>query len=207
MATDLFLIFTGGDQPDSRIVDDLPRADMVIAADSGYDIAVDLGYRVDVLVGDMDSVTAEIPDHVVIERHPSDKDQTDLELALELCLREQPLRMVVVGGSGGRLDHELAIAGLLCSDRWPPTEIDWINGRARSHVIREPRTLHGDVGAILSLIPIGGNVTGLTTTGLKWDLTDATFTPGQTWGVSNVMRSPVTDIRLESGSLLAVFPR
>jgi thiamine pyrophosphokinase len=158
-------------------------------------------------VGDLDSIGAEhLPGHVVIERHPRDKDQTDLDLALELAMRDEPHRVVVVGGSGGRLDHELATASLICDERWSDVEMDWVSSRGRAHVIRRHRTVHGDVGATVSLLAVGGPVTGLTTRGLRWELNGARFEPGSTWGVSNVMQAPVADIRIGSGCLLVVFP-
>ena len=167
-----------------------------------------LGFRVDVLVGDLDSVeTAPIPRHVIVERHPVDKDQTDLDLALELAVREDPSRVVVIGGTGGRFDHEMSTVGLLCSDRWSVIdELDWVSSRSRAYVLRRRRILHGDVGALVSLIPVGGPVTGLTTNGLQWELDGDTFDAGTTRGVSNVMRAPVADIRIDSGCLLVVFP-
>lgn len=202
------LIFAGGALPQVDLADEIPTADLVVAADSGYDTAVHLGFRVDVLVGDMDSISsAPLPEHVIVERHPVDKDQTDLDLALELAMREDPLRLVVIGGAGGRLDHEVAIVGLLCSERWSPIEeLDWVSSRGRAHVVRRRRTLHGDVGTTVSLIPVGGAVTGITTTGLLWELHGATFEPGSTWGVSNVLRAPIADVRIDSGCLLVVFP-
>jgi thiamine pyrophosphokinase len=205
---EVILIFTGGDLPGLGVVEELPSADLIVAADSGYDVAVHLGFDVDLLVGDMDSVAASpIPDQVKVRSHPRDKDQTDLDLALELALGEQPERVVVVGGGGGRLDHEIATTGLLCSERWSSVdEIDWISSRGRAHVLRRRRVLHGDVGSTVSLIPVGGHVTGVTTSGLQWELTGATLDAGTTWGVSNLMRAPVADITIESGCLLVVFP-
>lgn len=205
---DVILIFTGGDFPDPEVVEELPSADLVVAADSGYDVALHLGFTVDLLVGDMDSISATpIPDGVKVHRHPRDKDQTDLDLAIELALQEDPERVVVVGGSGGRLDHEIATTGLLCSERWESImEIDWISSRGRAHVLRRRRVLHGDVGATVSLIPVGGAVTGVTTNGLQWDLAGALLDGGTTWGVSNLMRRPVADIAIDSGCLLVVFP-
>jgi thiamine pyrophosphokinase len=204
---DTILIFTGGDTPDLDIAGELPSADLIVAADSGYDLAIRLGYRVDVLVGDLDSIeTTPVPDHVIVERHPSDKDQTDLDLALELASREDPGRVMVIGAGGGRFDHELATAGLLCSERWAGIEeIDWVSSRGRAHVVRRRRILHGDIGALISLVPVGGAVTGITTRGLQWELGGEGLEAGSTRGVSNVMRAPVADIRVESGCLLVVF--
>jgi thiamine pyrophosphokinase len=204
---DTILIFAGGDPPEPDLAQEIPAADLVMAADSGYDAAVSLGYAVDVLVGDLDSiVTQTVPDHVIVERHPRDKDQTDLDLALELAMRDEPSRVVVVGGTGGRLDHELATASLICDERWAEIELDWVSSRARAHVIRRRRIVHGDVGAIVTLLAVGGPVSGLTTRGLKWELANATFEPGSTWGVSNLMQTPIADIKVGSGCLLVVFP-
>lgn len=199
------LIFAGGESLEPALAEDLPRGDLVVAADSGYDMAVELGYRVDVLVGDFDSIsTTDIPQHVIVERHPRDKEATDLELALELVNRESPTRIVVVGASGGRLDHELAVTGLLCSERWREIDIDWVSNRGIAFVIWNRRIIHGDVGATLTLIPVHGEATGVTTKGLRWELEDDRLPAGTTRGVSNVFESPVADIQVGSGCLLAV---
>ena len=203
---DTALIFTGGDPLPDSMIDEAPNADLVVAADGGYDQARLLGFQVDVVVGDMDSIqTPQLPKHVVVERHPVDKDATDLELALELVSREDPQRIVVAGGGGGRLDHELATAALLCSPRWAAVEeIDWLSSRGRGHVIRGRRILHGDRGETMTLIPLGGDSTGVTTKGLQWELQNETLPAGTTRGVSNILTGPVVDITVRLGCLLAV---
>jgi thiamine pyrophosphokinase len=201
------IVFAGGEPPPPDAVEDLPEAELTVAADGGYHVAMRLGHPVDVVVGDLDSV-GDIPRHVVVERHPEDKDATDLELALHLVLGHAPERVVVVGGTGGRHDHEMGTAGLLCSPRWERVEeIDWISARGRAHVVRGRRRLHGDVGATLSLIPQGGDATGVSTKGLQWELDDETLRHGTTRGISNRLVSPVVEISLDTGCLLAVFPR
>lgn len=202
------LLFAAGDPLPYHMLEELPRPDLVVAADGGFDSAIDLGYRVDVLVGDLDSLQEQsIPRHVVVERHPADKDATDLELALELVSRQGPERVVVVGASGGRLDHELATAALLCSERWDSIdELDWISARGFSYVVRGRRIIHGDPGALVTLLPMGDQVEGVHTKGLKWDLAGDTLPYGTSRGVSNVMRGPVADIRVEQGCLLVVVP-
>jgi thiamine pyrophosphokinase len=188
--------------------DELPLADLVVAADSGYDLAVASGFAVDVLIGDMDSIVSEvIPGHVIVERHPRDKDATDLELALGRVIEEAPERIVVVGGGGGRVDHELAVASLLTSDRWAGVdEIDWVTDRGWSHVVKRHRILHGDVGDLVSLIPMGGPAHGVDTSGLRWNLRKATLFHGTTHGVSNEFAAPVANVHVAEGCLLAVIP-
>jgi thiamine pyrophosphokinase len=202
------LIFAGGDSPTDSLADELPTAELIVAADSGYDLAVAQGFAVDVLVGDLDSIETEvIPTHVIVERHPTDKNATDLELALSRVLVEKPQRIVVVGGAGGRVDHELATAALLAGDEWADVEeIDWVTDRGWAHVIRGRRILHADVGSVISLIPMGGPAHGVTTRGLRWNLAGETLHHGSTRGVSNEFTGPVADIRVELGCLLAVLP-
>lgn len=201
------LIFAGGNPPAENLQNELPEPGLVVAADSGYDHALAAGFEVDVLVGDLDSIETEaIPSHVIVERFPEDKDATDLELALTRVAAETPERVVVVGGGGGRIDHELAVASLLCSDAWADFDLDWVTDRGWAHVIHDRRILHGDVGTIISLIPMGGAALGIHTRGLRWQLEGATLDHGATRGVSNEFIGPVADVRLAAGCLLAVIP-
>ncbi len=203
------LIFAGGDSPGPEVAEELPASDLTIAADSGYDRAVELGFKVDVLVGDLDSIETELmPNHLIVERYPVDKDATDLELAISRVLVEHPQRLIVVGGAGGRIDHELGTAQLLCSKRWSSIdEIDWMTGRGWSYVVHRRRTIHGDLGTTISLIPTGGDASGVSTRGLNWELENETLKHGSTRGLSNAFSSPVAEIAVSAGTLLAVVPR
>jgi thiamine pyrophosphokinase len=81
-ALDLVLVFAGGDPPPRSVLAEMASPDYVIAADSGLDHAVRLGVAVDLLVGDLDSVSADaIALAASVQRHPVDKDATDLAIA------------------------------------------------------------------------------------------------------------------------------
>lgn len=203
------IIFAGGIRVPPAAVDELPAPDLVIAADSGYQIALSLGYNVDTLIGDMDSVGPldDIPATTSIVRFPADKDATDLELAFELADRGQPQRIVLVGAEGGRFDHELSAVAMICSDRWRQVpEIDWVRSDSISHVIRDTRRVQGDPGDLFSLIPVGGDATGVTTTGLQWELKGDTLHAGSSRGVSNILLQTEALIQVSDGVLLGVFP-
>src|SRR5689334_19399915 len=86
---------------------------LVVAADSGLDLAEQLGIEPTLVVGDFDSVSeaalTRARERVAeIVEHPVAKDETDLELALDEVIARGADRIVVVGGAGGRLDHLLA---------------------------------------------------------------------------------------------------
>lgn len=203
------IIFAGGTRVPLSTVDELPRPDLVIAADSGYQIAQALGYEVDTLIGDMDSVGSldDIPSTTSIVRFPADKDATDLELAFELAVREQPQRIVLVGAEGGRFDHEISAFAMICSERWAHVpEIDWVRSDSISHVIRDTRRVQGDPGDVFSLIPVGGEASGVTTAGLQWELEADTLHAGSSRGVSNVLVQTEITVQVANGVLLGVFP-
>ncbi|REK22010.1 MAG: thiamine diphosphokinase [Actinobacteria bacterium] len=209
---DTILIFAGGDPIPLHLIEELPDSDMVIAADSGYSVAESLGLKVNTLVGDMDSVTDQVsldalPSSVSVVRHPEDKDATDLDLALELAAREQPHRVVLVGAEGGRFDHEVGAATTICDDRWAAIpEIDWVRSDSLVHVVRNTRRIQGDPGGLISIIPMGGEAEGVSTSGLKWELNEDTLSPGSSWGVSNRFARTEAVIRVQRGVVLAIIP-
>ncbi|HVR32124.1 MAG TPA: thiamine diphosphokinase [Acidimicrobiia bacterium] len=201
------LVVTGGDRVPAEATSGLLPADFVVAADSGLDHAELLGIRPDVVVGDFDSVSVEALERFdgPVERHPVAKDATDLELALRLAIARQPDRIVVIGGHGGRLDHFLANA-LVLTTVPAAIDVEWRAGGATIHVVRSRTEVEGSAGATISLVPVGGDVHGVTTRGLRWPLTDATLTSGSTLGVSNEFAERTAQIEVDTGTLLVVVP-
>jgi thiamine pyrophosphokinase len=183
----------------------------VIAADSGLEPAMKLGLDVAAVVGDMDSVdpavlTAAAEARIPIERHPEAKDATDLDLALEAALARRPDRIVVVTGTGDRLDHTLSLAQLLASPRTAGVEVEaWI-GEAHLSVIRHLTVLSGEPGDLVSLVPLHGPALGIVTEGLLYPLRGEDLAAGSTRGVSNELAAAEASVRLRSGVLVAVQP-
>jgi thiamine pyrophosphokinase len=205
------LVFAGGDPLDRRWVDALPRDAHVVAADSGLEQVHAHGLTAHLLVGDMDSVRDETREHAeqrgtVVEQHSTDKDATDLELALAAAKAAGATRMLVVGAGGGRLDHFLGNVVLLAAPEWAGIEVHALIGPAHVAVVRDRTTLRGTVGSTLSLLPAAGPALGISTTGLRWPLRDEDLHPGTTRGVSNEMTEPVATVSLRDGVLLAIQP-
>ena len=208
---DIAVVFCGGEAP-GLAADALPAGAYVIAADSGLEHAATLEVRVDLAVGDFDSVSARrLADAEAggteIRRHRTDKDVTDLELALESALELGVRQVVVVGALGGRLDHELANLLLLASDRWADVALELRDATARVVVARGRRTLTGGVGDNLTLLAVGGPAEGVSISGVRWPLEDARLDPGSSLGVSNEFESPLAVLTVKTGVVLAVQPR
>jgi thiamine pyrophosphokinase len=186
-----------------RAVVQLPADATVIAAD----VAADEGGRVDLLIGDLDSIPAEALAGVArVERHATEKDASDLELALGAALELEPERILVVGSAGGRLDHLLGSMLLLAADAYAHVQVDARLGEAGVHVVRGERILAGAVGETISLFAVHGPASGVVTEGLAYALRGETLEPGSSRGLSNVFAEPEARIALERGVLLAVRP-
>ena len=190
------------------------HTDFAIAADGGLAHAVALGVRVDLVVGDLDSVdmaqlAAAEATGTVVERHPVAKDETDLELALERAAGRHPAELTLVGLLGGRIDHELANLSLVAQRRWFDAGLRIVadDGLKRIHVVHDAVELREPAGTTISVLPWLGTATGVTERGMRWDLTGATLEAGTSQGMSNVAELEVQHITVEHGVLLVIVDR
>ena len=199
------LILTGGPLP--LELGPLPDAEMVIAADEGIDNARQLGMPVDLLVGALDSASDGSEAFAgSVQRHPVDKDQTDLELALAAALAAGMKSVTVVGTMAGRVDHALGNLLLLTADRWQALRIDARIDSARAWVVRDRVVVDGAPDELLSLMAIGGPATGVSTSGLAWPLDSALLESGPGLGLSNRMTGPTAKLSVQQGVLLVIAP-
>lgn len=212
------LLVVGGDPgAPLRLPPSLPRGSMVVAADSGLD-RITGTFRADHVVGDLDSVSEAGLRHArasgsEIHRHPADKDATDIELAVDLVVREIAPEtgigsLLVVGPGGGRADHLFADVLLLTSPRLGGLEVTARLGAATITVVRPGavRPILGTVHEQVSVLPVHGSADGVTTTGLRWPLVDAHLAAGTTRAMSNELLASSATVAVGSGVLAVVQP-
>jgi thiamine pyrophosphokinase len=138
--------------------------------------------------------------------HPRAKDETDLELALEYAVKEGAQEIVILGAVGGRLDHTLANVFLLATPLSQGISVRFVDGDQEVMLARsgESLSIHGQPGDLVSLLPLSGNVQGVTTTGLAWPLRHGSLRLGYTRGVSNEMTGSRSSVAVTDGLLLVV---
>lgn len=185
--------------------------DYLIGADGGTLHALNIDRMPHVVVGDMDSISPliqrELSDHKVqFEEYQPEKNETDLELAVERAIADGATEIVLVGALGGRLDQTLANLLLLAQREWP-IPISVSDGNQHAQIVRagNPLEVCGQVGMTVSAIPLSERVTGITYHGLKYPLTDATLSLGSTRGISNELQESPATISIGSGLLLIVW--
>ncbi|MDP9250891.1 MAG: thiamine diphosphokinase [Chloroflexota bacterium] len=207
-------VIVAGGEPLPADKAQLAGADFLVAADAGASWLVDAGATPDLLVGDLDSIPSDLLAQleaagVPIERHASDKDASDAELAVDRAVAGGAEEVVVIGALGGeRLDHELANLLLLADPTLPTTLVDLsiVRGGTQVRAVRGPGRLElrGAVGDLVTLLPLAGDAGGVSTGGLRYPLDGEPLRFGRSRGVSNVVEGARASVSLESGTLLVI---
>jgi thiamine pyrophosphokinase len=205
------IIFANGDfVPPPDLAEHLASADLVIAADGGSQHCLALNLRPHVLIGDLDSIEPSVlanweAQGVRVIRHPVDKDQTDLELALVNAKEVGATQIVVLGGLGKRWDHSIANLLLLANLQFDGIDIVFIHGDQNLFVIKGKARLSATPGQRVSLLPLSSDVKRITTRGLKYSLKAEALLFGSSRGVSNVVINDDPQVEVQDGILLCVI--
>lgn len=216
------LVVADGDPPDCAALDGTwpgwrDGVALVVAADGGAIGARQAGLVIDLVVGDGDSlgesVLAELAaEGIAIERSSTHKDESDTELAVLACLERGATAITIIGAFGGRLDHELANIWLLALPELGERPVQLLDGHTRAHLLKAPaatgqpahRELAGRPGDLVTLLPLGGDVEGVTTDGLEYPLRDEPLRLGPARGLSNIRLESTASVRVRRGLLLIV---
>ncbi|MFO8051861.1 MAG: thiamine diphosphokinase [Thermoplasmatota archaeon] len=192
--------------PHAAKVPDEHDFDIVICADSGVQVAHSAGMNVDLLIGDLDSISEEDlekvkRDEVEIKRHPTDKDMTDGELALKAACEMGFDDILIMGGRKGRMDH--VISSLLMSlfmGKGRRIEVRMDNDRFIPLMKGDNIQLGTRYGTV-SIIPICP-VNRVSTSGLKWELEDDEIPLGSTRGIHNEIKKLPFSVECSEGAVL-----
>jgi len=192
-----------------RVLDEV-HTPKIVCADGGALNAVKFGFQPHIIIGDLDSLTAEqVKDFeaqgATIQRYPDEKDETDLELALHWCIDRNATEIYIIGGLGGRFDQTLANIYLLTLPQLDDIHIEVVDAEQSIRVLDAgTHPIDGQAGDTISLIPVGDAVRGILTDNLKYPLNDESLFLGPARGVSNVMEADKATVTFTDGTLLLV---
>lgn len=210
MSDDCVLILANGEwRGAARLHELAARADRVLATDGAWAKAVDAGVSVDCVIGDLDSLPraqreALLSSDVPVQAYPSNKDFTDLELAVGHALETRARRLIVFGAFGGRIDHALANVLLLEAAVGRGVEVELIADVETAWIIRgDFEVPSGRAGDRVSLVALSEEAV-VRTAGLRYPLRDEPLLRASGRGVSNVVAKPPARIAVRSGTLLVV---
>ncbi len=192
----------------------LRAGDLLIAADGGARYCLQSGCMPQVVIGDFDSLSETEVDELAaggteVLRHPARKDETDLDLAVDLAIQKEIREILILAALGGRWDQTLANLLLLGLPHFAKARICLLDGDQEITLLR-PRAMHiirGSPGDTVSLIALSGDAHGVTTSGLEYPLQTDRLPFGATRGVSNILTAPKATVSLQSGLLICIVVR
>jgi thiamine pyrophosphokinase len=187
----------------------LTQSELLIAADGGGNALHTVGICPHLIIGDLDSLTLPAAEAFTAAgttflRYPTDKDETDLELALLTAVARGATQITVLGALGGRWDQGLANVALLAMPELRGRRVRLLDSSQEAYLARGETAIAGVRGETVSLLPLGGPARAITTRGLRYPLMDAELHFERSRGVSNQISEPPAHVTVGEGQLLVV---
>ena len=195
------LVITGGYCNVEAAKKKLPEsADLIVAADSGYATAEKLGVTPDITMGDFDSYRENLPQEMRILRVPCEKDVTDTMLACEYARNQGCGYITIIGGTGGRIDHELSNVFYLEDLRRQGVRVRLTDGENTVQMVLDETVIVPQEGGYFSIFALD-NCT-VTETGCTYPLNRATLVRRRPYAVSNEVVGEYAAVTVEGAALL-----
>ena len=203
------LIFTGGNLS-TALLEVIQERDYIIGADRGALFLIENGIKPHASVGDFDSISVEQLNTVtsmsgrIIKCDPIDKNLTDTELAFDVALENAPTEIVLLGGTGTRMDHTLANIHMLLRGVQHHVHCSILD--EHNYITLTGSTCHVEERGFtyVSLLPLTPEVTGIELEGFQYPLHNATLKIGQSLGISNRLAGDQGTVKVEGGLLLII---
>ncbi len=186
------------------------RADCVIAADGGALHALDAGIRLDLVVGDMDSLGEGALGRIraqgaLLERHPVRKDEMDGQLAVAAAAERGATDIDLVCATGGRTDALFAVPHLLLAAERAGMRATVLARWGEMFVVEDgSRTVEGEAGESVSVFPVAGTARDVDLEGLEYPLKAAVLGAGNTLGFHNEISDGRARVSVGAGVLLVI---
>ncbi|HET7579609.1 MAG TPA: thiamine diphosphokinase [Bacillales bacterium] len=201
-------ILAGG--PVSLVPDFNEKKGLWVGVDRGVYELMQYGIQPDYAFGDFDSFPenekSALENQSEVFVYPPEKDQTDLELAVDWALQQQPETLDIYGATGGRLDHEWANIQLLKKGLGTKTEMAIVDVQNRM-ILRSPG--HYEIRKAqeypyVSFLPLAESIKGLTLEGFKYPLDHMDIQADSTLTVSNELIAESGTYSFDSGIVLVI---
>lgn len=179
---------------------------LIICADGGVEHAKAVGVIPDVVIGDEDSTTFDVPSETKIIKYPTDKDYTDTQLCIDYAIEHNCNEIVLLCASGGRLDHEYSHYCLLAYGLKNNVKIKIVDEYNEVWMEDKPFCINKSDKKYVSFFAYGGDVEGFTVNGLKYSAIGIDLSSCAVQASSNEFTDElVADISFNSGKVLVIM--
>ncbi len=204
------LIILNGEEPSKELLSEFwQKAEFRVCADGAADVLFSFHLEPDIILGDLDSISPEVQcefNSVSIKKM-FDQNKTDGEKAINYCVDNGFSRLFILGAFGKRVDHTLYNLELLKKTTHPEVEISILSDEDEAFLVRKNKTLYAEAGTRISIFPVFGKVSNVTSLGLKYPLNNDTLEMGNFSSLSNEFVGDTVTLDFASGELLIVVER
>ena len=197
------IIIAGGEFKEKDIK--INEGDFITAADKGYEYAQKLNLKVDLLIGDFDSLNQTPNDVEIIKLNPI-KDDTDSLDAIKEGIKRGYKSFIIYGALGNRLEHSLANLSLLIylkNQGFAGKIID--NGKIYLVLKNESITLPKRNEGYVSVFSISEKSKGVTLKNLKYELNNYELKNDVPLGIDNEYIGLTPEISVSDGMILVIY--
>ncbi|WP_026893903.1 thiamine diphosphokinase [Clostridiisalibacter paucivorans] len=204
------IVIASGDGGDPQLIKNIcDTGDFIICADGGAKHAKLSSVVPNIIIGDLDSIDEDDLKwfdrfNVPIKDFPTKKDYTDMELCLNFAVEKGATEITILGAIGSRLDHSIANIMLLYDLFQKGIDAKIINDHNKAFLFSGRGKVLKEDYKYISLIPIFGDVSGITLKGFEYKLNKATIKFSATLGISNELIEDEGEIDIEDGICLVV---
>jgi thiamine pyrophosphokinase len=187
----------------------------IIAVDRGLAFLYRFKIRPDVILGDFDSLPAEILAYyqkntdIPVRRFNPVKDATDTENAIRLAIEKGKKSIRILGATGSRLDHVWSNVQSLKIALDAGVEAEILDPNNRIRLFDRDIVLQREeaFGKCFSLFPLNGPVEDLSISGAKYPLYKHRLEPFDSLCVSNEIQGEAAEIRFPEGLVILMETR
>lgn len=203
------IIIAGGNiEKNSYILSHFSGDEFVTAVNGGIQNALQIGVKPDLIIGDLDSVSEIIlsdfkESGVPIKSFPPQKNESDLEIAIDEAVGMNPKEIIIIGALGKRIDHTLFNIFLLL--KYKDIMIRIITADEEVFLCKKSQEINFPKGTTISLIPLTPTVNGVTLDGFKYPLENEDLYMNSSRGLSNILVESPGTIKFQSGEMLVVI--
>lgn len=205
------LMVAAGDKPSKELFNKyLNYCDKTIAIDGGIEVFLENGVKPDYAVGDFDSISEEFKeslDNINNLMYPSEKDYTDSDIAINLVFKLGANEVIMLGMTGGRIDHLLGNIGLLNKCLKNNIDAYIVDEKNKVFLRDKPFRISGARGETVSFYTFGEEVKGLNILNAKYPLYDYILEPFESLCNSNEFLDEEIEVSFEKGKLLVIYSK
>lgn len=207
------IVVGSGDFESSQTIKKYKEKDYtIIAADGGANKLFEISVLPDYSMGDCDSITAETKkwldeNDIKTTKYPAEKDQTDMEICIDKAKTISDT-IVIVGGTGYRLDHTLINIFMLSKLKKENLEVSLEDDYNKIFIVdcEISIELKNQIGNNLSIIPLKNSVR-ITSEGLRYEVDNTLFEFGGSLGVSNIIDRELVKLNIIGGEVAIILSR